>query len=60
MDVKLLYNFHCVMTSDLPEDDEQKFSMKTPQLILQGIKRLFEFDLPDEGVLYSDRINQQP
>ena len=55
-DVKSSHNFHCAITSDLDEEDERKFSMKTPKMIARGIKRLFEYHLPAEGVPCSSRI----
>lgn len=51
-DIKLSHNYHCAVTSDLPDNDERKFSMKTPETTVRGVKWLVE------GVSCSDRIMQ--
>ena len=53
-DVKTGHNFHCALTSHLAQNDERKFSMKTPKMIARGIKRLVEGR--SEGVPSSERI----
>ena len=57
-DVKIQHNFHCALTSHLALTDDRKFSNRTPKSISQGIRRLVEGHLPDDGVPSSRRIIQ--
>ena len=41
-DIKRSHDYHCINTAHLKENNIQKFSMKTPQIISRGIARLFE------------------
>ena len=41
-DIQYSLALYCVITAFLGDNDEQKFSMRTPLTIVQGIRRIYE------------------
>ena len=54
-DLQCSHDYHCAVTSHLEEDDNRKFSKKTPRRIARGIKRIWDC-VGSEGVPSSKRI----
>ena len=56
-DLQVCNDYHCVVTAHLNDEDDRKFSKKTPNKISRGIKRIWDSDLPN-SVPSSKRINE--
>ena len=56
-DLHSAFDYHCVITQHLPEDDPRKFSRKTPKAMERGYLKLWDHTLPEgEGCPSSSRI----
>ena len=54
-DIIMSHRYHCAVTYHLHVDNNQKVSLRTPQLIARGIKRIMEVEI---GVLSPSCIQQ--
>ena len=55
-DLQVSHDYHCAVTAHLEDDDERKFSKKTPRFISKGIKRIWDSDV--DGTPSAKRIEE--